>query len=545
MLMNSLDLASPVSLHAGAATPARRTGLAIRTRLFLLIGIATGSMGGVALAAWAANAELAAAIHASTEATSILAAEMRADMMHDAVRSDVLIGMTASGAAELAAARQDLAAHSSQFEADLLEVGSADLGPDVAASLQEARPLAAAYFLAANQVLTLAGEDRAAAKASFAGFQESFTALEGAMGQLGELIVTYQHEAAAETTLTLERGAWLMRGISLAGFVALGIAAVAVTRSIVGPIHTAVNGLGALANRDTTHRMRVEGAAEMVAMADAFNHSAEGVGAAFGSISRGAQSLSASSSSLTAVSDGMAADADSTAAQVHAASAAAEQVSENVQTVATGIEEMSVAMREVAKSASEASGVATSAVQAAEMTNRTVSRLGDSSAEIGKVVKVITSIAQQTNLLALNATIEAARAGEAGKGFAVVANEVKELARETAKATEDISKKVEAIQADARVAVEAIQQISSTIHQIHDLQSTIASAVEEQTATANEIARNVAEAARGSAHIASSISTVSETASRTTASAASTRLAASDLVALAANLQGIVSQFRF
>jgi len=519
--------------------------MAIRTRLFVLIGIATGSMAGVAGAAWESNAELAHAIQASTEASAVLAASLDADMMHDAVRADVLIGLSAANAAELAGAQQDLALHASRFEADLIEVGNTDLGPEVTASLQAARPLATGYFQAANQTLRLAAGDPAAAKVSFGEFQTSFTALEGAMEQLGELILAHQKEAAEKTTTTLDRGAWLMRGISLAGFVALGISAVAVTRSILGPIGTAVDGLGALAKRDTTHRMRIDGAAEMVAMAEAFNHSAEGVGVAFGTISRGAHSLTASSSSLTAVSDGMAADAESTATQVHAASAAAEQVSDNVQTVATGIEEMSVAMREVAKSASEASGVATSAVQAAETTNRTVSRLGDSSAEIGKVVKVITSIAQQTNLLALNATIEAARAGEAGKGFAVVANEVKELARETAKATEDISKKVEAIQADARVAVEAIQQISSTIHQIHDLQSTIASAVEEQTATANEIARNVAEAARGSAHIASSISTVAETASRTTASAASTRHAASDLVALAANLQGIVSQFRF
>ncbi len=155
-------------------------------------------------------------------------------------------------------------------------------------------------------------------------------------------------------------------------------------------------------------------------------------------------------------------------------------------------EEMTASIREIAKNANEAARVATQAVKVAETTNSTVGKLGESSAEIGKVIKVITSIAQQTNLLALNATIEAARAGEAGKGFAVVANEVKELAKETAKATEDISQKIEAIQTDTRGAVAAIGQIGTIINQINDIQNTIASAVEEQTATTNEISRNVA-----------------------------------------------------
>ena len=136
------------------------------------------------------------------------------------------------------------------------------------------------------------------------------------------------------------------------------------------------------------------------------------------------------------------------------------------------------------------------AVQAATAANTTISRLGESSVQIGQVIKVITSIAEQTNLLALNATIEAARAGEAGKGFAVVANEVKELAKETAKETEDISKKIAAIQGDTKGAVDTIGRVEAVIGRINDLSSSIAGAVEEQTATTNEIARNIAEAAR-------------------------------------------------
>jgi methyl-accepting chemotaxis protein len=189
--------------------------------------------------------------------------------------------------------------------------------------------------------------------------------------------------------------------------------------------------------------------------------------------------------------------------------------------------------------------VATSAVKTAETTNATVAKLGESSAEIGQVIKVITSIAQQTNLLALNATIEAARAGEAGKGFAVVANEVKELAKETAKATEDISRKIEAIQGDTKGAVEAIGEISGVISQINDISSTIASAVEEQTATTNEISRNVQEAARGGSQVTENILAVAQAAKSTTQGANDTQTAAAELARMAAELQKVVAQFKY
>ncbi|MEO8201873.1 MAG: methyl-accepting chemotaxis protein, partial [Gemmatimonadota bacterium] len=171
-------------------------------------------------------------------------------------------------------------------------------------------------------------------------------------------------------------------------------------------------------------------------------------------------------------------------------------------------------------------------------------RLGISSAEIGAVIKVITSIAQQTNLLALNATIEAARAGDAGRGFAVVANEVKELAKQTAQATDDISQKIEAIQGDTRAAVSAIAEISGIITQINDIQTIIASSVEEQTATTNEIGRNVAEAARGSAEIAQTITGVAEASQGTTEGAAQSQQAAEELAGMATELQQLVRRFR-
>ncbi len=261
-------------------------------------------------------------------------------------------------------------------------------------------------------------------------------------------------------------------------------------------------------------------------------------------LTRNAQALASSSEELTAISQQLAGNAEETASQANVVSAASEEVSKNVSVVATGSEEMLASIREISKSANESARVAKAAVAVAETTNLTITKLGESSLEIGKVIKVITSIAQQTNLLALNATIEAARAGEAGKGFAVVANEVKELAKETAKATEEIGQKIDAIQGDTKAAVKAIAEISSIINQINDISNTIASAVEEQTATTNEIGRNVNEAAKGTVEIASNISGVATAAASTTSGANDTQKAAMELSRMANELQRLVSRFQ-
>jgi methyl-accepting chemotaxis protein len=295
---------------------------------------------------------------------------------------------------------------------------------------------------------------------------------------------------------------------------------------------------------DLTQEVVISGQDAIGQMGEGLQHLIEDLNKNMASIARTAQALAASSEEMTAWSQQMAANSEETSAQAETVSAAAEQVSRNVATVAAGADEMTASIKEIAKSVHDARKIATTAVGVAEVTNGTITKLGASSLEIGKVIKVINSIAEQTNLLALNATIEAARAGEAGKGFAVVANEVKELAKETAKATEDISNKIEAIQGDTAQAVKAIKEICAIIGQISDISGTIASAVEEQTATTNEIGRNVSEAAKGTSDIARNITGVAQSAQGTASGATETQAAAAALFHAEVELQGLVSQFR-
>ena len=301
----------------------------------------------------------------------------------------------------------------------------------------------------------------------------------------------------------------------------------------------------AAAQGDLTREVTVTGDDALGQMGNGLQTLLNDLRGSISAISENAQTLSSASSELSAVSNEMRSNADNTANQANVVSSVSEQVSSNVQTVAASIEEMNSSIREISRSATEAATIAGNAVKVAEDTNNTVSKLGISSAEIGKVVKVINSIAEQTNLLALNATIEAARAGEAGKGFAVVANEVKELAKETAKATEDISLRIEAIQGDTDGAVNAIGEITQIINQISDVSTTIATAVEEQTATTNEIGRSVSEAATGTSEIVENIVAVAQAADGTMQGAGNSQQAAEELSRMATSLQDLVTRFKY
>ncbi|WP_432978839.1 methyl-accepting chemotaxis protein [Dactylosporangium sp. CA-233914] len=351
-----------------------------------------------------------------------------------------------------------------------------------------------------------------------------------------------QWRASAEDDYRTSR--MLMITAAVVGLIAAFGIGLWVTALVVGPLRRVSDVLGAVAEGDLSTKVEVRSTDEVGVMAAALNRATDSMRVTVQTMDHTATSLAASAEQLTGISAQIASGTGEASDQAGVVALAAEEVSRNVQTVAAGADEMGVSIREIAQNASEAAKVASQAVMAAESTNQAVSRLGESSTEIGNVVKVITSIAEQTNLLALNATIEAARAGEAGKGFAVVANEVKELAQETARATEDISRRVEAIQADTTGAVAAIGEIGQIISRINDYQLTIASAVEEQTATTNEMNRSVAEAATGSAEIANNVSTVATATQNTSRNVSEAQRAASDLSRMSSEMRALVARFR-
>ena len=457
-----------------------------------LLALALGTCG-----FWGVSRISAATGAIATDAESVRN-YLEADQLHDAIHADVLTAIVTSAAAQTEQAKvsNDLAEHVHDIRSRLAMVDKLETEEATRKLLAEQRPSLETYLAAAQRLVALAARDQQAAAAELPAFQEIFHTVEAEMNRSAEMIVRSTEDSvlAAEKTHSLAKRFLL-------------IAVIAGSLSIFGL------GYGVAVQFSRT-------------------------------IGQSAAALVSSADDLTSLSQQMSANAEETSAQATTVSAAGEQVSNSVQTIAAGSEEMAASIREIAKNSSDAVMIASEAVKATEATNATVTKLGESSAEIGQVIKVITSIAQQTNLLALNATIEAARAGEAGKGFAVVANEVKELAKGTARATEDISAKIEAIQTDTRSAIEAIGQIRSIIHKISDYQHSIAGAVEEQSATTSEMSRNVAEAAKGSSEIAQNIAGVAQAASSTSAGANETEAAASELARLGAELHKLVGGAR-
>jgi len=348
---------------------------------------------------------------------------------------------------------------------------------------------------------------------------------------IGKIKRTAQEEQQASEAKTKN----LMLGLGCLGLLVGCATAVLIVRSITGPISRMVAVIQEIANKNLTIAdLKITSEDEIGRAGIALNAMKNNLHEMVQSMRGTAEQVAASSSELSATSQQITANSEETTAQAKVVSEAGEQVNTNLQTLASGAEEMNSTIGEIAKNATEAARVAGEAV------NQTVSRLGDSSVEIGKVIEVITSIAQQTNLLALNATIEAARAGEAGKGFAVVANEVKELAKQTAKATEEIKQKIGVIRENTGGAVTAIGGIKEVIEKISHISTEIATAVEEQSATTSEMARNVTEAARGATTISDNIKGVAEAAQNTSTNVGEAQMATEHLARLA-NLAGYIA----
>jgi methyl-accepting chemotaxis protein len=367
------------------------------------------------------------------------------------------------------------------------------------------------------------------------------------LDEANEAVRKTSSESTTSAARVLSVGTAVSNGVTIiAVLLCLGIAYYT-ARSITRPLHETVAVLRDIAEGegDLTRRVNQSTGDELGEMGKWFNIFIVKLEDLIAQVARSTQGVANSTESLFGVSHEMGVGAEETATQANAVAAASEEVTRNLQTVAAATEEMTACIGEIAKNASAAAGVAGRAVEKMGAANITMNHLGKSSAEISEVIKVINSIAEQTKLLALNASIEAARAGTAGKGFAVVANEVKELANETAKATEQIRQKIQAIRTGTDEAVKAIAEISGIIAQMHDISTTIANAVEEQSATTKEIARNVAEAAIGESQVTNNITFVAQAAKSTASGAKSTRTAAGDLAAMAVELKKIVGQFNY
>jgi methyl-accepting chemotaxis protein len=309
-------------------------------------------------------------------------------------------------------------------------------------------------------------------------------------------------------------------------------------------VSTMLEAVTAAGEGDLTHEVSVSGEDAIGQMGEGLQRFLLDLRKNIAVIGTNAISLAEASTTLTEVSHQMGANAEETSTQANLVATNTKTVSDSLQTIATAIEEMTASIGEISSNANQASEMARQAVDVTQSTSSTIEKLGESTSEIGDVVKLITSIAEQTNLLALNATIEAARAGEAGKGFAVVANEVKDLARETAEATEDISTRIEAIQTGTNDAIKAISDVSEFIQNINNIQAVIATAVEEQSATSTEMAKNISRAAESSVNITNNIDGVAEAATNTAAGASDSQSAASQLSGMADELRNLVSRFK-
>ena len=365
--------------------------------------------------------------------------------------------------------------------------------------------------------------------------------------------------------------------LSLAGIVALAIGLgmwFLTGFMVVKPISKVVGGLKDIAEGegDLTKTLKVSSEDEVGELAKWFNIFMEKLRTIIAEISGNADSMTSSSVDLSKLSSNLSEGADTTSAKSNTVATAAEEMSSNINSVAaateeastnmnlvaTAAEEMTSTINEIAQNSEHARTITQDAVKQADDASQKIDELGRAAQEISKVTETITEISEQTNLLALNATIEAARAGEAGKGFAVVANEIKELARQTAEATQDIKNRIEGIQKSTSMSVKQVEGISKVINDVNEIVSTIATAVEEQSVTTKEIAGNVAQASNGmqevseniaqssavSSEIARDIADVNQSSNDMSNSSSQVDMSAQQLSKLAEQLKGLVGKFK-
>ncbi len=495
----------------------------IRTRFVAFTGgMALGvcAVGYFAVGAAQQHRDDAATMSAANE---VLRHHMEVDMMHDALRADVLSTMVAASPEELAAAVDAGLEHVQRLREEHAAARErAAVSPALRGLFDRNASIIDGYARTCASLLDQARRDGGLGTEALATLLPPYEALELANERTRDEVVGFVQQtrdaAAAGAEGNIRRN-YLVNG-GVIGL--LLVAAFLFARSILSAIGRTANAIRTIGDTSTPLVFGNEFDRIGQALADAIRaqsalrdeaQAAETrMRGMMNRVESNARGVATASDRLDGVSRMLSESSRMASTQAEAVSSSADDVSKSVANVASAVGEMNTSINEISRSVAGAVEVAQRAVMVAEQTNTTVRELGDASQDIGNVLKVITGIAEQTNLLALNATIEAARAGESGKGFAVVASEVKELARETARATEDIGKRILSIQNGTRGAVDAIGRIGEIIHQIHEFQNTIASAVEEQTVMSVQIQRSLDEAARGSGAIAHAVTEVAAAA---------------------------------
>jgi methyl-accepting chemotaxis protein len=472
---------------------------------------------------------------------------LEADMAHDAVRGDVLRALLAAqvatpDAAEIAAVNKDLEEHSATMRDELTTLA----GPPAPAAARDAtatvRPLADRYLDRAAVVVQAA--NNRTSTTGYADFTTSFTEVEEQLPAVGDALEAHAASVADNVSRNRRTTEWLLALTAVVASVLFAATGWLIARGVLRPLREVSGVLDGLATGDLTRTADAAGRDEMGVMAGALNTAIDSVRGTLGAVTRSAGTVARSTSDMARSTQSIAASARDVSERAVAAAGAADAINRNISTTAAGGTEMGTSIEEIARNAAEAVRVVNEAVSMAARANGIMLELGESSGEISSVVKLITTIAEQTNLLALNATIEAARAGDAGKGFAVVASEVKDLAQETARATEEIARRVASIQDGTSGAVTAIGEMTAVIERINEFQTLIAAAVEQQSATTSEINRNIHEAVTRSGEISETISAIAGSARSSSSDAVTSQDAVAELSTLAEDLRSQVSRFR-
>jgi len=523
----------------------------IKMKLLVLAALSTFFVVGVGGIGYQGIGKVDHAMDSIVTTSEMVKNLMEADMMHDAVRSDVYAAFVfaeQNDAEKEKAALETLQENSETFRARIVAmeaIAKEEGNEEILATISRLKVVLEDYIREAREVSLLAiSHNPQAHKRLEEDFEGYFETLLVLMEKFSEEVHgdVARAQSLGDTAVVSSKSRIL--GMSLLALLLV----VAISFWVVRSVSSGVSDLVRIVDRVTQGDLRTSQKSsrrdEIGLILNQFGEMTRTLSQLVSGIKHNAAAVSSKAAVFSVASDQIKASTQGTVEKVSSVSASSEEASRNIEAVVASTEEMSSTISDISQNIQEATRITAEAVTMVESTNATISKLGDSSAEIGNVIKVITAIAQQTNLLALNATIEAARAGEAGKGFAVVANEVKDLAKATANATEEINQKITAIQADSGNAVTAIGEIERVIHKINEISVNIAGAIEEQSATTGEISRAVSEAASGASEIASDIAQVAKASEDVSKGTESINAGSRDLARLGEALVRMVAFFK-